>query len=286
MQISNRGILGLVWKIPFGRGGSSNNTSALVRPFRRTLQESKLPGRVAYVFHQDSGRYNIFGSFVHSTSGKIFFYPGTMGGITTTSLGANRQTQQLIHVDHFTLEGDLSKWHFTLSERETDGIRFPSQRTAPWSSEIVLWFVLQFKKTALEPCPEILKLRLSQGKGRIEIARFLSSAVESGPVIQLDNNITDFFWQVEAFVSQCGDCSLERIPPIVIPTPGAEISSQQPTDSQIACIQFDGSSKRICLRTSKIIGTLSEDVYFIPVHNDFFEKAEYTCFRNLTTGHT
>ena len=280
VQISNQGTLQLVWNLPFGNGISSNATSALVRPFNRTIKKFKLPGTIAYVFHQDSGRYSVLGSFVYSKSHKIVFYPGCVGKIESSSFSVNRQCSlQRLHVDHLTLENDLSKWHTTLAERETHDIRLEPQRTAPYSSETSLWFVFRFKTMALETCPKTQTIRVPLQMGLGPIAKMISSSVKSSPVIQLENDVANFFWQAEVFISKCKADSLDKIPVIAITTPGITTNIQTPLHTRTYSIRLDGFPRYLHLRLSKIVGTLSDDAYIISLDKNFFKNHNATYYK-------
>lgn len=276
IQISNQGTLQLVWNLQFGNGISSNAASALVRPFNRTIKKFKPPGTIAWVFHQDSDRYSVLGSFVYSKSHKIVFYPGLVGKIESSSFSVNRQgSLQRLHVDHLTLEKDLSKWHVTLPERETYGIRLEPQHTAPYSSETSLWFVFRFKTMALEACPKIQTIRVPLSRGLGPIAKMISSSVKSFPVIQLENDAVGFFWQVEVFISKCKANPLDKIPSIAITTPGITTNIETPY-TRTYPVHLDRFPRYLYLRLSKIVGTLSDDAYIISLDKNFFENHSAT----------
>ena len=273
VQISNQGTLQLKLNIQFGNGVSSNAASALVRPFNRTIKKFKPPGTIAWIFHQDSGRYSVLGSFVYSASHKIVFYPGLVGKIESSSFSINRQgSPQKLHVDHLTLEKDLSKWHITLPERETYGIRLNTQHTAPYSSETSLWFVFRFKTMALEACPKTQTISVPISRGLEPIAKMISSSVKSFPVIQLENDVVGFFWQVEVFISKCKADPLDKIPSIAIPTPGITSNIETPLHARTYPVRLDGFPRYLYLRLSKIVGTLSDDAYIISLDQNFFKK--------------
>ena len=176
-----------------------------------------------------------------------------MGKIESSSFSVNRQgSLQRLHVDHLTLEKDLSKRHVALPERETYGIRLEPQHTAPYSSEASLWFVFRFKTMALEACPKIQTIRVPLSRGLGPIAKMISPSVKSFPVIQLENDVVGFFWQVEVFISKCKANSLDKIPSIAITAPGITANMETPLHTRTHPVHLDGFPRYLYLRLSKL----------------------------------
>ena len=66
----------LYYHFPVGRGGSITESSVLVKPFTRLIEEGNYVGKIAFVFYRQDNSYFILGSFAFTDRGRIVFFPG------------------------------------------------------------------------------------------------------------------------------------------------------------------------------------------------------------------
>ncbi len=178
----------LTRRFPYGRGRTTSTESSLFRPFidlvKFNCPDSGRPvGKVNYLFFsarpQRQGmlgillwkaawwkREYILGSLCRTVAGRTLFFPGlTQRTICEwrTVKDAGRQTDQnsnLGVVDHITLESDYCSGHVTT---KTKG----NTRTHPFEcrpikrGELIYWFGLAFRPSALEITPSIATWKVS-----------------------------------------------------------------------------------------------------------------------------
>ena len=66
-------IIPLEYRFPFGMGVSISQSSALVKPFRKLLDNGKPIGKVTFVFFRENGTDFVLGSFAFTD--RIIFFP-------------------------------------------------------------------------------------------------------------------------------------------------------------------------------------------------------------------
>jgi hypothetical protein len=143
----------IYYHFPLGTGDSIYEESALVRPFKKLMLEGKPAGKTAFLFYRQDSSPFVLGSFTFTGRRTIFFPPSTLTRIKFTSEGRELTTE--VHtIEHFTLEENFTDWHITLSQRETQNIRYPTIRTTKMNHDVYLWFIIAIPyPTRLESMP-------------------------------------------------------------------------------------------------------------------------------------
>jgi hypothetical protein len=152
--------LKLVDRFSKGIGVSNNNNSALVRPYKRFLNDRTDIGSVKYIFHRDNNRYYVLCSVVYTKGKRILLFPGDIGRTVVRTPGkpirkkTKQNTSEYIDqtLDHLTVEENLQSWHIKLLDRN---IWYKGQRTKRINNSLFFWFQWQLRSlNDIEPVPE------------------------------------------------------------------------------------------------------------------------------------
>lgn len=266
--------LKIVYQLPVGSGTSTNVDSALIRPFRKILNDGKPVGNINYVFLKDNDHYFVIGSFSY-TEKHIIFFPGIVDRRLinfgeTEYLGNNT----VLHIDHFTLENNLKDWHVSIEEKHELGIKFPQQKTRVHDEHNFLWFILKIQSSdKLERCPKEFRITLYDTIDEIKRrAPVINDSRKNGifqTMFVTDNDAQKFFWYLEFFVNltQNRD-NYPRGTTIIMPNSDTSIEdSRNEAPRRIHQIFLDGFSGSIFVRVSKIKGSIKHHMIFESGHN-------------------
>jgi len=162
--------------VKYEMGVSENSESAILRPFRVLVSESRNVGSVNHILYKDKNTSKCFvvGSLVYtfyaSKGKRLIFFPGTRHRkLALHSRVGNLKGKNYI-LDHITLEPDQT-WHYTIL---TYGKK-PKQRLPPnplytfQSKKLFFWFSFSIKSpTLLEPLCEKYKFQLKTSGRELE----------------------------------------------------------------------------------------------------------------------
>jgi hypothetical protein len=254
--------LKIKYHFPIGEGISTNENSALIRPFRKILQDGKNPGKISYLFLKDHENHFILGGFSF-TDNFLIFFPGT-NDRRLVNFGEDQYLNQgkTFHIDHITLEKNLEKFHFKVEET-SEQIKFPNWKTKTIDKNTILWFTLKIQSPdKLEKCPKELRITLYEAMN--EIKRRLSVIEDARkkaifPITQLkEEPQKPFFWYLEFFVSDNQDKSkVPRTPVTVMKNPDTDLlDNRTENETRTHQVFFDGFSGSVIVRISKQMGTI------------------------------
>lgn len=263
------------WKLdvdyifPYGHDESTNQESVLVKPFRSLLTEGKLIGKLKYIFYKEGNTFFTLGTFVKSKKYLLFF-----PGLVTTKLTkspADGEFNDIMHIDHFSLEPNLRKWHITMKEKRTEGKRVKSKNTKRVSDTLFLWFVLGVKSIdKLEKTPKKQKIVL-QSPNFLDLKRRHKEMINSRKnsifhITELDYDINkNYYLNYEFFVSKeklIDYPTIETIYTAKHLSSNKELPHVEKSRAHILSINdFSGS---VYVRITKNPGILEEDAVIIP----------------------
>ena len=259
-----------------GIGISHDENSALVRPYRRFLEDRTKIGSVKYICFKEKNNYFVLGSFVFTSKKRILFFPGTVGKKLVRSPGKPikeklKQTPSEIietSVDHITIEPALKKWHVKPLDRET---WFKTQQTLEINNSLYLWCQLQIKSlNELEPLPEKQEVFLKIPDNPLELVTILpilrDSRDDTVIVIHLEDETADpFFWAFQIFVSDTKNANLPNLLPTRINKPPYVFVDDSRITPKYATtqIELEGFNGSIWLRTYKIPGKMTEGTFIM-----------------------
>ncbi len=259
-------ILPLLYTFPIGNGGSISENSALVRPFKKILKDGKPIGKIHYIFYKEGQKYYVLGSLAYS-NGRLIFFPGHIDLRMTWAKDKPILGEGLSHhFDHLTLESNLRRYHLTLLEKETQGIKYEKMNTKFVGKDMILWFVMGVQSAdKLEAAPRTQTLRLRWYKQADLNRRYKIIQDARGgifPVLESVEQLeSPFFINFEFFVN------LNPSPKAEPPTRlfAAEVPDSESGETKIidvptlaSIIKPQGFSGLIWIRTSKIKTTLKE----------------------------
>jgi hypothetical protein len=256
---------------PTGNGNSISADSALVKPFRKLMEEGKHIGKTTFVFYNESNTFFVLGSFVHTRiSGRTIFFPGLiLSRVIHTPAGRDLTNAELHNIEHFTLEKNLTDWHVTLSQKRSQGITYPTLKTNKVTDDAVLWFVMAISDVnKLELMPKTQQYQLKGPKIQ-ELERRREIMVESrkGSIFQvteLNNNPTPpYFINFEFFISHKRKKELD-LPEnlLLILPPLSKLEEMKGIQSRAHDLSLDNSIS-VSIRVSKIRGTIQYDALYV-----------------------
>ncbi len=253
---NNHATLEVDWNFTVGKGVCTNVESALIRPFRGILYGTSLVGRIAYVFYQDAREYYVLGTLA-KTPNKILFFPsGDLGKMLTDLQG--KSLGGTYHIDHFTLEEPYNKWHITLKEKSSLGVKIPGTRTLKINDSLFLWFVLQARSVNdIEKMPSKVQFSITNSKSEIKrrLDEILKSREKSEfPITYVNDypseqHVSNF----EFFVNLGNPNQVNSISPY-IPAPTTHPSSGRSAISTTHSVFIPGFTGTIEVRVSKSLG--------------------------------
>lgn len=264
--------LPLLYTFPMGNGGSANENSALVKPFRKIIRDGKPIGRINYVFYQENQDYRILGSFAYGGKRMTFFPAMIDTRMTRTPSGQEVLKEGILqHMDHITLDESLRTWHMTLLEKQTRGDRYQRMNSLRVKEDMFLWFVMGVQDASkLEEAPRTQEIRLPWPHFN-ELQRrhklLMDARGDSEFVItRVDDEPPEapYFLNFEFFVSTRKERDYE--PPLLVYNAGV-LSELKDKRTQILTrahhIKLTNFSGSIWIRVSKITGTLKSHAVFI-----------------------
>jgi hypothetical protein len=254
----------IYYYFPTGTGDSINECSALVKPFRRLIEEGKPIGKTAFVFYREGNLYYVLGSFAFTE--RIIFFPGlSFSRVVHTPDGRGLANDEIDNVEHMTLEKNLIDWHVRLVCRNK---KYTSQKTRRIKDNVFLWFVMAIPNCLkLEPMPKTQAYKLvSPHQQDLERRRELMlDSVECGIFPVTEMNYSPAFPHFLNFEVSSGKSKELDLPEelFVMPPPSSTLEKMKGIRSKSIddfCLK---NSMSISIRTSKIKGYLKYDgVYF------------------------
>jgi hypothetical protein len=267
-QIDSNGhhYIPIYYHFPFGTGHSVGEDSALVRPFKKLMQEEKPAGKTAFVFYRQDNISFVLGSFTFTGRRIIFFPPSTLTRVVYTPNGKGL-TSERYNIEHFTLEEDFTNWHITLYQKLTENIRYPTIRTTMVSHDVFLWFIMAIPHpTRLEPMPKTQQYLL-KAPNVIDLQRrkqIMLQSVEGNifPVTELSvSPPTPYFINFEFFIGkEKNELDLPEIP-YAKPSP-----TYNDLKKRIRSKSFDfnlSNAVSLSIRVSEIQRIIQNDMGFI-----------------------
>ena len=148
-------------RIRFGEGKSTNEESALTRPFRRLFNTGKPIGKINYIFFKGN-RWptRILGALCFTPGKRLLFFPGLNHRKINWKISHKGKKVSFFFnlglLDHFTLEKDFKKWHVTMITSPNEPkVKLPSFKTQQIERNIIFWFGLTIQsQDVLEMTPE------------------------------------------------------------------------------------------------------------------------------------
>ena len=268
-QIDNLGkaYLTLRYIFPRGTGGSINQTSALVRPFQKILEEGKPTGKITFVFYQEDNNYYVLGSLVH-TGRRILFFPGFVDRRVVLSPDGINPLQQgvVLTTDHYTLEQNLRTWHITLLEKASKGAKLRSMNTRKLDDMLFLWFILGIQRpNKLEGMPSSQEIRL-YGNNIADLKRKFSFIMKARDesIFHItsveDFGVDPWYLNFEFFVTTSSEKHSPQVGVTDVGGPSATIyEARNDIVTRAHRIILDGFNGSIWIRVSKIRGIISCD---------------------------
>jgi hypothetical protein len=147
----------IYYHLPGGRGDSISECSALVRPFRKLMEEGKPIGKTAFLFYRENNVYHVLGSFAFTD--RTIFFPGlTFSRVAHTPDDRDLTSDEVDDIEHFTLEKNFVDWHVRLSDRNK---KYHKLKTKKINDNVMLWFVMAISdRHKLELMPKIREYEL------------------------------------------------------------------------------------------------------------------------------
>lgn len=267
----------LYYKFPFGSEININDNSALIRPFRKLLNQGKPIGNLTFIFYRESNEYHILGSFVKSEK-RLLFFPGFKNPRVTRNIDGELLFQNgiLQTVDHFSLEDNYRIYHLTLLEKQVENSRYRRFNTLKVADDLYLWLVIGLKdRLVLEPAPSVQVIEL-RGQNNRDLSRRYGELIRSrkgAQFIVTENGDTldeTHFINLEVFVSS----KQVEFPNPKIFTAGVISNEGIDQRSEILTmlykVNINEFEESIWLRISKQIGSYSGgDAVYVMNVNEF-----------------
>lgn len=251
-----------------GEGFSNNQHSALVRPFRKTLEKESLLNNVIFVEHEDNNNYFVLGSFTY-TEKRILFFPGMNLSLLTPPEYYLKNRKLDFFIDHMSLNRDLRKHHQTDITKEKSKQKLHSQKTKKLTDSLYLWFVWCLKPNVLEKLPRTQSIVI-HGNDK-EISRKVSKIMDAcnpGRLLttETNNDMKDgHYWNFEFFVHKEhveNDPMLKEFgihSAYLTNTPNIVKEDRSRVQARIYPLHMDGFEGTIFIRTSEIKGSFPSE---------------------------
>jgi hypothetical protein len=263
------------FNFPFGDTSKIDDESALLRPFRKILRDGEPMGKIVYSFHEENNRQYILGSFVN-TEKRLIFFPGVkIRKITRAPDGTNPSQNGIIqNLDHLSLERNWRTWHCTLLQKETRGDKYNKMNTKKIDDSLFLWFVMGIKTPdVLEQTPNVQEIKI-KGFTMNDMNRRLKTILKSRsgsvfPITKVDAPITTpYYINFEVFIRLKQGRQFD--PPTkrydVLHLTRERIENRIAIKSRLTPMYIGGFNGTIWIRTTKLMGELSDDCLFISGH--------------------
>ena len=275
----------LKFNFPHGSTHSTDENSALVRPFLKLLRDGKPIGKITYSFYQEGSEYYTLGSFVF-TEKRLIFFPGLkIRKVTRSPDGKNPLNNGLLqNLDHISLENNWRTWHYTLLQKETRGDRYEKMNTRKLDESSFLWFVMGVKSTdKLEFMPRSQEIRIS-GFTMNDLTRRFKDFMYSRsgsifPISKIKGEVEEpYYINFEFFVNL--KQTRDYIPPDEVfhlsNLTEETLVNELPINSRSVRVLIGSFSGAIWIRASKLRGKLTEDMIIRSGH-------EYTLTSSIKT---
>jgi hypothetical protein len=149
-----------------GQGESTNELSALVRPFRRTLLQGASVGSIAYLFARNQmNDVRVLGTLCYTPGKQVLFFPGLLNRRITCQV-IHQKTRYITtgadeYLDHITVDKEGKKWHYTIvNSQNYKRIRLPAEPVRKVAKGLRYWFELHIQDfDELERVPKTLHIR-------------------------------------------------------------------------------------------------------------------------------
>jgi hypothetical protein len=151
----------LSYSFPHGIGKISTTNSVLGNPLDSLINKGNPIKKLVYLLYQErkNEQYYFLGTFI-LTEKRLLFFPAIH--ISTIVLSENNKLNQS-HLNHLTLEKNLTDWHITVDEKKKDSKKKLNKfKTKKIDNHISLWFVMciSSEKHMIE-LPKELEIRLA-----------------------------------------------------------------------------------------------------------------------------
>lgn len=236
------GVSVLTCKLPFGDEIENNDaSSAMFRPFHRTLQGGAPMGRIAYAFvatggqspppdldvpdsserqaDASTGEVRLFGTYCLMDGRRLAFFPGIKGDVLTSyAEDGCAISRQEFSIDHFSLDEDGRRWHIT--ERRSDGSRrhIRNPRSFSFGNGWIHWFSITLRDSEeLERAHKanVLTANLPEADTVRRTALAMASVEKAKHNVMWPQNdpptATPNFWHFNVLV-QFGACDVNTMP--------------------------------------------------------------------------
>ncbi len=157
--MKNQDTVELTLTLSMGEGTTYSQTSCLIRPLLKLIRTGKPMGKINYIFyhHLDGKHYNL-GSLCRTEGRRILLFPGFQSRNLLWLLNKKGNLKRFempeFLVDHFTLERNLKKVHWTLLKKDKiHEKRYPTFfPTYILNENLIFWFGLSVQDfSLLEP---------------------------------------------------------------------------------------------------------------------------------------
>lgn len=270
-------VLPIKYHFPVGHTQKISNSSSLVKPFKKLLEDGKPIGKISFLFYEDARKYYTIGSIVNTTK-RLIFFPGLTSTKVIESPPDKHKIQNIaLHIDHLTLEENWKDWHFTFTEKENEKKFTVQQRkTKLIKDDLHLWFVMlvqDLSKLEIMPNSQEFLLKTSVDK---EIDRRFAEFVETRngsefPVMKVGGNPEGkWYLNIEFFVDKKKSKNYRKDYPQTPTVYNANYLSDfqgkiiKGLHSRTHHVHLPNFSGRIWIRISKMPGNLKTEGYFIP----------------------
>lgn len=251
-----------------GQGISKNRFSALVRPFRISIDKGTPIKKVSFVAHKNNEDYFILGTFT-CTNKRILFFPGMNLFLSTPPDYYLERKKLDFFVDHLSLDRNLLSYHQTDLSKKTSKQKLYSQRTKKLTDDLYLWFVWCVKPTVLEKLPSVLSIIITGTENEIKHKSWvIMNACQVGRIATTETNDNidgSHYWNFEFFVHKKNvdsDPELTKFgihPSFFAYFPPIVKENREMVQARIYPIHLDGFEGTIFIRVSKLKGSFPSD---------------------------
>lgn len=242
-------------ELSFGIGTCTNMESSLIRPFKKIFLNGKLAGKISYVFFEEKGEYFVLGSLCHTVGGRLLFFPSGNFEI----INSNTTAQQVLQIDHFSLEQSLTKWHIKLKEGMKQDVKLPSMKTWKINDQLLLWFVLRASSmSSFEKAPHYVDIFVKEKSS--EIRRRAREFMESREdvvfqICKVDDDLKPPYGiNFEFFLSK-KDRKILKDSTVYFLKMDNPASARSNVPTRIHSIELPTLDKKVLIRVTKFAGT-------------------------------
>lgn len=147
--MNSRDTLKITLGLSIGEGRIYSQSSCLIRPLLKLVRTGKPIGKINYIFyHHVDGKYYNLGSLCRSEGRRILFFPGfqlrNLLWLSNVKSGFKKFSLPDFFIDHFTLERNLKKVHWTLLKKgKAHDKKYPAFfLTHILNKNLIFWFGL------------------------------------------------------------------------------------------------------------------------------------------------